>query len=98
MSEQAGFPPGIVNIISGAGDTGALLSSHMQIRKISFTGSTNAGRAIMQAAAKSNLKDIALELGGKSPLIVFADANLEKAAARAIASITTSELPITCCA
>ena len=90
LSAEAGFPPGIVNIISGAGDTGALLSSHMQIRKISFTGSTNAGRAVMQAAAKSNLKDVALELGGKSPLLVFADANLDKAAARAIASITTN--------
>ncbi|KPI35622.1 Retinal dehydrogenase 1 [Cyphellophora attinorum] len=90
LSAEAGFPPGIVNIISGAGDTGALLSSHMQIRKISFTGSTNAGRAVMQAAAKSNLKDVALELGGKSPLLVFADANLEQAAARAIASITTN--------
>ena len=90
LSAAAGFPPGIVNIISGAGETGALLSSHMQVRKISFTGSTNAGRAVMQAAAKSNVKDVALELGGKSPLLVFADANLDKASARAIASITTN--------
>jgi acyl-CoA reductase-like NAD-dependent aldehyde dehydrogenase len=65
--------------------------SHRSRSKISFTGSTNAGRAVMQAAAKSNLKDVALELGGKSPLLVFADANLEKAAAAAIKSITTSQ-------
>ncbi|KAK6371468.1 hypothetical protein LTS17_008718 [Exophiala oligosperma] len=90
LSAEAGFPPGIVNIISGAGDTGSLLSSHMKIRKISFTGSTNAGRAVMQAAAKSNLKDVALELGGKSPLLVFADANLEQAATFAMKSITTN--------
>ena len=90
LSAEAGFPPGIVNIISGAGDTGSLLSSHMKIRKISFTGSTKAGRSVMQAAAKSNLKDVALELGGKSPLLVFADANLEKAAACAIKSITAN--------
>ncbi|KIW51484.1 hypothetical protein, variant [Exophiala xenobiotica] len=85
---EAGFPPGIVNVISGAGDTGALLSSHMKIRKISFTGSTNAGRAVMQAAAQSNLKDVALELGGKSPLVVFADADLDHAAQMSLRSFT----------
>ncbi|KIW14469.1 hypothetical protein PV08_07253 [Exophiala spinifera] len=90
LTAEAGFPPGVVNIISGAGETGSLLSSHMKIRKISFTGSTQAGRAVMQAAAKSNLKDVALELGGKSPLLVFADANLAQAASSAIKSITTN--------
>ncbi|CAM1503524.1 Fc.00g011150.m01.CDS01 [Cosmosporella sp. VM-42] len=85
---EAGFPPGIVQVVSGAGETGALLSSHMKIRKISFTGSTNAGRSVMQAAAKSNLKDVALELGGKSPLVVFADADLVHAARMAIQSFT----------
>lgn len=64
----------------------------MNQSKISFTGSTRAGRAVMQAAAKSNLKDVALELGGKSPLLVFADANIDKAASFAIKSITTSKL------
>jgi acyl-CoA reductase-like NAD-dependent aldehyde dehydrogenase len=59
--------------------------------KISFTGSTRSGRAVMQAAARSNLKDVALELGGKSPIIVFQDANLSKAAELAIKSITTSK-------
>ncbi|KAM0554875.1 hypothetical protein ACHAPJ_006610 [Fusarium lateritium] len=88
LCHQAGFPPGIVQTVNGAGDTGALLSSHMRIRKISFTGSTNAGRAIMTAAAKSNVKDVGLELGGKSPLVVFADADLEHAARMAAFSFT----------
>ncbi|KAF2159958.1 hypothetical protein M409DRAFT_37826 [Zasmidium cellare ATCC 36951] len=88
LALKAGFPPGIVNVVSGAGPTGELLSSHMQIRRISFTGSTRAGRAVMQAAAKSNLKSVNLELGGKSPLIVFADADLEAAAELATTSIT----------
>ncbi|KAA8646690.1 aldehyde dehydrogenase family protein [Aspergillus tanneri] len=88
LATKAGFPPGIVNIVSGAAETGELLSSHMKIRKISFTGSTRAGRAVMQAAARSNLKNVALELGGKSPLIVFDDANLDWAAADAVNSIT----------
>jgi aldehyde dehydrogenase (NAD+) len=59
--------------------------------KINFTGSVRAGRAVMQAAARSNLKDVGLELGGKSPLIVFADAELDLAAAAAANSITFSE-------
>ena len=61
------------------------------IRKISFTGSTRAGRLVMQAAAKSNLKDVSLELGGKSPIVVFEDADLVKAAALSVESITLSE-------
>lgn len=85
---EAGFPPGIVNVLSGTGSTGELLSSHMKIRRISFTGSVRAGRAVMQAAARSNLKSVSLELGGKSPLIVFADADLESAAELATTSIT----------
>ncbi|KAL7893287.1 aldehyde dehydrogenase domain-containing protein [Trichoderma sp. SZMC 28014] len=88
LALQAGVPPGIVQVISGAGETGALLSSHMKIRKISFTGSTNTGRRVMEAAAKSNLKDVALELGGKSPLVVFADADLAHAAQMLIKSFT----------
>ncbi|KAF9892998.1 hypothetical protein FE257_012409 [Aspergillus nanangensis] len=88
LAYQAGFPPGIINVISGPGQTGALLSAHMKIRKISFTGSTPTGRAIMQAAAKSNLKAVSLELGGKSPLLVFEDADLDATAAAAVKSIT----------
>lgn len=76
---QAGFPPGVINLLSGCGPTGALLSSHMEIRHISFTGSVVAGRQILTAAAKSNLKRVTLELGGKSPSIILEDADLEKA-------------------
>lgn len=69
----------MVNIISGAGEVGALMASHMDIAKITFTGSGNAGRQIQIAAATSNLKRVTLELGGKSPSIIFNDANLENA-------------------
>jgi len=65
---EAGFPPGVVQVLSGDGSTGALLSAHMRIRKISFTGSIPTGKRIQEAAAKSNLKRVTLELGGKSPL------------------------------
>lgn len=62
------FPPGVVNIITGYGRiTGAAIASHMKIEKVAFTGSTLVGRAIMKAAAESNLKKVTLELGGKSP-------------------------------
>ncbi|KAF8204201.1 NAD-dependent aldehyde dehydrogenase [Mycena galopus ATCC 62051] len=78
--QEAGFPPGVVNVITGYGNTvGAAVSSHMDISKIAFTGSTLVGRKIMEAAAKSNLKPVTLELGGKSPNIIFNDADLENA-------------------
>ena len=77
---EAGFPPGVINIISGFGKTaGAAVASHMSIDKVAFTGSTVTGRSIMKAAASSNLKKITLELGGKSPTIVFNDADLDAA-------------------
>lgn len=80
LCEKAGFPAGVVNIISGFGKTaGAAIASHMDIDKVAFTGSTVVGRTILQAAAKSNLKKVTLELGGKSPNIVFNDANIEDA-------------------
>lgn len=80
LVEKAGIPPGVVNIISGFGSiAGAAIASHMDIDKIAFTGSTTVGRGILQAASKSNLKKITLELGGKSPNIVFDDANIEDA-------------------
>ncbi|OAQ67336.1 aldehyde dehydrogenase [Purpureocillium lilacinum] len=80
LVEKAGFPPGVVNIISGFGSVaGAAIASHMDIDKIAFTGSTTVGRGILQAASKSNLKKITLELGGKSPNIVFNDANIQDA-------------------
>ncbi|KAI0444436.1 aldehyde dehydrogenase [Xylaria telfairii] len=79
LIKEAGFPPGVFQVISGDGSTGALLARHMSVRKISFTGSTATGRKIQEMAAKSNLKRITLELGGKSPAVVFDDANLENA-------------------
>uniref|UniRef100_A0A8C2QX16 Aldehyde dehydrogenase 1A1 n=1 Tax=Capra hircus TaxID=9925 RepID=A0A8C2QX16_CAPHI len=76
----AGFPPGVVNIVPGYGPTaGAAISSHMDVDKVAFTGSTEVGKLIKEAAGKSNLKRVSLELGGKSPCIVFADADLDNA-------------------
>ena len=79
LLNEAGFPPGVINIVTGAGPVGSLLASHMQIAKIAFTGSAPAGRAVMAAAAKSNLKHVSLELGGKSPALIFDDAELDNA-------------------
>ena len=77
---EAGFPPGVVNILSGYGPTaGAAISHHNDIDKVAFTGSTEVGHLIMEAAAKSNLKRVTLELGGKSPNIIFADADMDAA-------------------
>lgn len=63
-----------MQFITGGAETGSLISSHMNISKLSFTGSVHTGKKIQEAAAKSNLKRVTLELGGKSPAIVFADA------------------------
>jgi len=80
LIQKAGFPPGVINVITGLGKiTGAAMSAHMGIDKIAFTGSTVVGRQIMKAAAGSNLKKVTLELGGKSPNIVFADADIDEA-------------------
>lgn len=79
LLNEAGFPPGVINIVTGDGKVGALLASHMQIAKIAFTGSATAGRAVQIAAAKSNLKRVTLELGGKSPALIFDDADIENA-------------------
>lgn len=82
LIKEAGFPPGVFNVLSGHGTpSGAVLSSHMDVRVLTFTGSGRTGRAIQEAAAKSNLKKVILELGGKSPALVFDDANVAKAAA-----------------
>lgn len=79
LIKDAGFPPGVVNILNGRGAVaGAALAAHMDVDKIGFTGSTATGREIMKAAA-GNLKNITIETGGKSPLIVFEDANLDAA-------------------
>ena len=80
LIKEAGSPPGVVNIVSGIGKVaGAAIASHMDIDKIAFTGSTAVGRQIMMAAASSNLKRVTLELGGKSPNIIFDDANIDNA-------------------
>ncbi|GAB1211568.1 hypothetical protein ATERTT37_000691 [Aspergillus terreus] len=76
---KAGFPPGVINLLNGDGSTGALLASHTGIQRISFTGSVETGKAIQAAAAQSNLKRVTLELGGKSPSLIFDDANIEEA-------------------
>ncbi|CAG5117907.1 unnamed protein product, partial [Candidula unifasciata] len=80
LSVLAGFPPGVINIIPGSGAlVGQHLSEHPQVRKIGFTGSTPVGKVIMESCAKANLKKVSLELGGKSPLIIFSDCDLDKA-------------------
>lgn len=87
-AKEVGIPPGVINILSGFGKPcGQAIARHMEIRKISFTGSEATGRAIQKASAESNLKSVSLELGGKSPLIIFDDADLSKAVPAAAMSI-----------
>jgi aldehyde dehydrogenase (NAD+) len=77
---EAGFPEGVVNLLPGYGPTaGGAIARHMDIDKVAFTGSTEVGHLIMEAAAQTNLKRVTLELGGKSPNIVFADTDLDEA-------------------
>ena len=77
---EAGFPEGVVNLLPGFGPTaGAAIARHMDVDKVAFTGSTEVGRLIMAAAAQSNLKRVTLELGGKSPNIIFEDTDLDAA-------------------
>jgi aldehyde dehydrogenase (NAD+)/betaine-aldehyde dehydrogenase len=88
LARQAGLPPGVLNVVTGLGsEAGAALTSHPDIGHISFVGSTATGRAIMQAAA-GNLVPVKLELGGKSPNVVFADADLDAAVPAIVASVT----------
>ena len=80
LAQEAGFPDGVINVVPGYGPTaGAALTGHMDVDKVAFTGEHTTGQIIMEAAAKSNLKRVTLELGGKSPNIVFADADLDAA-------------------
>ena len=80
LAQEVGFPDGVVNVVPGYGPTaGAALASHMDVDKLAFTGETTTGQIVMTAAAQSNLKRVSLELGGKSPNIVFADADLDAA-------------------
>jgi aldehyde dehydrogenase (NAD+) len=80
LAQEAGFPDGVINVVPGYGPTaGAALSGHKDVDKVAFTGEYLTGQLVMEAAAKSNLKRVSLELGGKSPNIVFADADLDAA-------------------
>jgi len=80
LAVEAGFPPGVINVLSGYGPSaGQAIAEHHGIKKVAFTGSTAVGRKILIAAAQSNLKKVSLELGGKSPNIIFPDADLDAA-------------------
>jgi len=80
LAQEADIPDGVINVVPGFGPTaGAAITSHMDIDKVAFTGEGSTGQLVMQAAAKSNLKRVSLELGGKSPNVVFADADLDAA-------------------
>lgn len=89
LCQHVGIPYGVVNIVTGTGiEAGQALAEHADVNLISFTGSTQVGQSIMAAAARSNLKRMVLELGGKSPVLVFADADLDKAAQAIVGEIT----------
>ncbi|CAL8330252.1 unnamed protein product [Arctogadus glacialis] len=84
LIKEAGFPPGVVNVVPGYGPTaGSAISHHMDIDKVAFSGSTAVGKLIQRAAGDTNLKRVTLELGGKNPIIVFADCDLEQAVEQA---------------
>ncbi|SFO53842.1 aldehyde dehydrogenase family protein [Amycolatopsis rubida] len=88
LAEQAGLPPGVVNLVTGDGPVGAMLSSHHDVDHVSYTGSTAVGKLITAASAESNLKRLTLELGGKAPSIIAADADLDAAVAGNLAGAT----------
>ena len=97
LIQEAGFPEGVVNIVPGYGETaGAALASHPGIDKVAFTGSTEVGKLIAKAAA-DNLTKVSLELGGKAPNIVFADADIEQAVNGAMMGIFFNQGQV-CCA
>ena len=88
LSHKAGIPPGVINVVTGAGSVvGNALARSDLVRKLGFTGSTPVGKTIMESCAVSNLKKASLELGGKSPLIIFGDFDLEKAVRIALGSV-----------
>jgi aldehyde dehydrogenase (NAD+) len=89
LCHEAGVPPGVVNVVTGGGAAGAALAAHPDVDKIAFTGSTATGQQIIHAAA-GNIKRLSLELGGKSPNIVFADADLDVAVAGAAQAVFTN--------
>uniref|UniRef100_A0A3B5BDJ4 10-formyltetrahydrofolate dehydrogenase n=1 Tax=Stegastes partitus TaxID=144197 RepID=A0A3B5BDJ4_9TELE len=88
LSVKAGIPKGVINILPGSGGmVGQRLSDHPDIRKLGFTGSTPIGKQIMKSCAVSNLKKVSLELGGKSPLIIFSDCDMDKAVRMGMSSV-----------
>ncbi|KAJ7540109.1 hypothetical protein O6H91_10G001800 [Diphasiastrum complanatum] len=98
LATEVGLPPGVLNVLPGFGPTaGAAIASHIGIDKVSFTGSTEVGRKIMIAAANSNLKPVTLELGGKSPLIILDDADLDLAVQLSYMAIFFNQGQV-CCA
>ncbi|XP_017064360.1 cytosolic 10-formyltetrahydrofolate dehydrogenase [Drosophila eugracilis] len=88
LAVRAGFPPGVINVLPGKGsDAGQAVADHKLVRKLGFTGSTPVGQHIMKSCADSNLKKCSLELGGKSPLIIFADCDMDKAVKHGMSSV-----------
>jgi aldehyde dehydrogenase (NAD+) len=96
LCDEVGLPPGVVNIVTGDGTTGAALVAHPDVDKIAFTGSTEVGRAIRRATAESH-KKLSLELGGKSPFVVFEDADLDSAVEGLVDGIWLNQGQV-CCA
>ena len=96
ICEEAGLPPGVVNIVTGDGDTGALITGHPDIDKVAFTGSTEVGRIIRTATAGSG-KHLSLELGGKSPFVVYEDADLDSVVEGVVDAIWFNQGQV-CCA
>lgn len=79
LTKEAGFPPGVINVVPGFGDAGAAIVQHNDVDKVAFTGSTEVGKKIQQGSGLSNLKRTTLELGGKSPNIILSDADMKHA-------------------
>ncbi|EIT85869.1 aldehyde dehydrogenase [Fictibacillus macauensis ZFHKF-1] len=96
LAHEAGFPEGVLNVVPGAGETGAALVDHQDVNKIAFTGSTEVGKRIMRTAADS-LKRVTLELGGKSPNIILPDADMTRAIPGALSGIMFNQGQV-CCA
>lgn len=97
LSKEAGFPPGVLNVVPGFGDTGAAIVAHPNVDKIAFTGSTDIGLKIQQGAGTGKLKRTTLELGGKSPNIILADVDVAAAVETAHQAIFFNQGQV-CCA
>uniref|UniRef100_A0A182PB07 formyltetrahydrofolate dehydrogenase n=1 Tax=Anopheles epiroticus TaxID=199890 RepID=A0A182PB07_9DIPT len=88
LTVRAGFPAGVINVVTGTGSlAGQALTDHPLVRKLGFTGSTPIGKRIMASCAESNIKKCSMELGGKSPLVIFADCDLERAVRLGMSSV-----------